>query len=364
MISFPRVKVKGNAYERGKQYGTQAAERIQHNVEVYRQIFEHYAGWEWHTVAAYAAAFEPAIRAYRPHFIDEMRGIAEGAGLPLSHILALNVRTEIMFAAVARDAAQECTALVALPEATTDGHTLVAQNWDWKLEAAETVVILEAEPDAGPRFITAVEAGLLAKTGMNSAGIGLVTNALVSDQDKGKPGVPYHAILRAVLESESMADAVSAVTRFRRSSSANYLIAHREGEAVNIEAAPGDYAQVYWAFPEDEVYGHTNHFICPGFDLKDVEIWNGPGSLFRLRRAQRLLEEYWGGLDVTALQTILSDHFDRPHSVCAHADLRLPRVEQYASILSIIMDLSAGTMWLADGSPCQAEYHQVETGLY
>jgi isopenicillin-N N-acyltransferase-like protein len=358
-ISFPRVKVSGSAHERGLQYGQQARARIQRNVEIYRQVFEYYAGWPWHTVVEHASAFEQPIEAFRAHFVDEMRGIAEGSGLPLSHILALNVRTEIMFAAVARAAAEGCTAVVALPEATVNQHTLLAQNWDWKLDAAETVVILEAEPDDGPSFITAVEAGLLAKTGMNSAGIGLVTNALVSDQDKGEPGVPYHAILRAILESETMAGAVSAVTRFPRASSANYLIAHRDGEAINVEAAPGDYARVYMAFPEGGTYAHTNHFMCPGFDLKDVQIWNGPGSLFRQRRAARLLAERRGALDAASIGEVLTDHFDRPYSVCSHTDPNLPRIEQYVSILSIIMDLSAGELWLADGNPCQADYQQV-----
>ena len=68
-------------------------------------------------------------------------------------------------------------------------------------------------------------------------------------------------------------------------SSANYLIAHRDGEAINVEAAPGDYGRVYVTFPEETTYAHTNHFMCPKFDLNNVEIWSGPGSLFRERRA-------------------------------------------------------------------------------
>jgi isopenicillin-N N-acyltransferase-like protein len=356
---FPRVRVEGGALERGRQYGEQAAERIRRNVEIYRRVFQHYAGWDWDQVATHATAYVAPIAAYRAHFIDEMHGIAAGAGLAFEDVLALNVRTEIMFAAVARAAAGECTAVVALPEATADGHTLLAQNWDWKPDAAETVVLLEAEPDRGPRFITAVEAGLLAKTGMNAAGIGLVTNALVADQDQGTPGVPYHAVLRAILESERMTEAMLAVTYHWRASSANYLIAHRDGEAINAEAAPGDYARVYTAFPEGGIYSHTNHFICPGFDLKDVGLWDGPGSLFRQHRAQKFLERLRGTCDVGALQEILADHFNYPNAICAHPDPDLARVEQYATVFSIVMDLSAGIMWLASGNPCDAEYQEV-----
>ncbi len=363
-LSFPRVQVSGGAFERGQQYGAQASQRIRRNVEVYREIFKHYAGWDWQRVVEHAQTYAPAIESYRAHFLDEMRGIADGAGLSFGDILALNVRTEIMFAAVARAAAHECTAFVALPEATADGHTLVGQNWDWKPAASETVVILEAETTEGASFVTVVEAGLLAKTGLNSVGIGLVTNALVTDQDKGKPGVPYHAILRGILEAETMADALSAITYHPRASSANYLIAHREGEAINVEAAPGDYSRVFMAFPEDGVYGHANHFVCPGFDLKDVEIWNGPGSLFRHRRMNRFLAQHRGDCDVTALKEMLADHFDLPNSICSHHDPRFPQVEQYATIVSIIMDLNTAVLWLADGNPCQTQYQQLHTNLY
>jgi isopenicillin-N N-acyltransferase-like protein len=363
-LSFPRVRVSGTAHERGLQYGAQAAERVKRSVALYREVFQHYAGWDWERVVAHAQSYVPAIEAYRAHLLDEMQGIAEGAGLAFENVLALNVRTEIMFAAVARAAAQECTACVALPEATADGHTLIGQNWDWKPAAAETVVLLEAEPDAGPPFVTAVEAGLLAKTGMNGAGIGLVTNALVSDQDRGEPGVPYHAVLRAILESETMSDALLAVTYYTRASSANYLIAHRDGEAINVEAAPGDYARVYTAFPQDGVYSHSNHFVCPGFDLKDVGLWEGPGSLLRLQRLGKFLQRHHGAIDVGTVKEGLADHFNSPFGICSHEDPRAARVEDYVSVLSIIMDLDTATLWLADGNPCRTAYHELATGFY
>jgi len=363
-LSFPRVRVRGTAHERGLQYGAQATERVKRSVELYREVFLRYAGWDWDQVTQHAQTYVAAIEAYRAHLLDEMQGIAEGAGLAFEDVLALNVRTEIMFAAVARAAAQECTAFVALPEATADGHTLVGQNWDWKPATAGTVVLLEAEPQQGPHFVTAVEAGLLAKTGMNAAGIGLVTNALVSDRDQGDPGVPYHAVLRAILESETMSDALLAVTHHARASSANYLIAHRDGEAINVEAAPGDYARVFTAFPEQGLYSHSNHFICPGFDLKDVELWAGPGSLFRLHRLRKFLQRYHGALSVAKLKEALADHFDSPYGICSHRDPGTPSVEDYVSVLSLIIDLDTATLWLADGNPCRAAYCELATGFY
>ena len=106
-------------------------------------------------------------------------------------VLAINLRTEIIWAASARDAARpalplECTAFAALP-GRTGGRTLIGQTWDWLVHAAETTVVLEARQDDGPDYVTVVEAGLLAKAGMNSAGVALATNALVSAADRGAP---------------------------------------------------------------------------------------------------------------------------------------------------------------------------------
>jgi isopenicillin-N N-acyltransferase-like protein len=361
-LSFPRIRVEGGPAERGQQYGAQAASRIKRGIEIYQEIFEHYAGWDWAKVVKHAHSFEPVFESYRSHFLTEMRGIAEGAGVSLGDILALNVRTEVMFAGVARAAAKECTAFVALPEVTKDRHTLIGQNWDWKPATSETLVILEVEPEKGPRFVTVVEAGMLAKIGFNSAGIGLTTNALVSDHDKGLPAVPYHAVLRAVLESETPAAALLAITYHRRSSSANYLIGHRDGEAINVETAPGDYSRVYVQFPEGEVYGHANHFASPGFGLKDVGMWEGPGSLFRAHRVKKLLERSAGEVTVEVSQKVLTDHFSNPSSICSHTDPKLSPVEQFATITSVIMDLDTREMWVTNGNPCQTPYHHLDYG--
>jgi len=366
---FLRVHVTGTALERGRHYGAQAAHLVAGSMDTYRRIFEHYAGWDWDDVTRHARTYVQPIEAYRTHMLEEMQGIAEGAGLAFEDVLALNVRTEVMFAAIARAAARApaaaggCTAFAALPEATAEGHTLLGQNWDWIRGTGGNVVVLEAEPEDGPDFVTVVEAGLLAKTGLNSAGMGLVTNALVSDADRGEPGVPYHAILRAILESERPSTALEAITRHSRASSANYLIAHRDGEAVNVEAAPGDYSRVYIDFPDAGLFSHANHFTNIRVDLKDVGIWDGPDSLLRLRRVQRLLEARRGRLDVALMREVLSDHFSYPEGVCAHLDPSLPEVEQYATQFSIVMDLDEGTIWLVQGNPCESEFIRLETQL-
>ena len=279
MTSTQHVRVTGTSYERGRQYGAQASARVRLSVQAYQRAFAHFAGWDWATVRREAARFEAPVGKFRPGYLEEMRGIADGAGLDLTDVLAINVRTEVMYSAKARQAPRaapstprkapaECSAFAYVPTQKPPrapgapgqpGSVLLGQNWDWLLHSAQTLVVLEVRPDEGPDFVTVVEAGLLAKTGMNAAGLGLVTNALVTDADVGEPGLPYHVLLRAVLDCATVTEALQVLQAGQRSSSANYLIAHASGAALDIEAAPGDFTRLYPLFPADGVLVHTKH---------------------------------------------------------------------------------------------------------
>ena len=93
MTSTQHVRVEGTSYQRGRQYGRQAAARVRLSVQAYQQAFAHFAGWDWATVRREAARFEAPVGTFRPAYLEEMRGIADGAGLDLTDVLAINVRT-------------------------------------------------------------------------------------------------------------------------------------------------------------------------------------------------------------------------------------------------------------------------------
>ncbi|HYZ81136.1 MAG TPA: C45 family peptidase, partial [Solirubrobacteraceae bacterium] len=224
---FPRVEVEGSARERGRQYGEAARDRVHRSVEIYRDVFAHYSGWDWERVREEAEKYVAPVAAFQPRYLEEVRGLAEGAGLGELDVLAINVRTEIMFAAVAREhRPAECTSFAVVPSRVSDGALLIGQNWDWLPHTADTTVILEVRQDEGPDFVTVVEAGLLAKVGMNSSGVAVGANALVSAADVGTPGVPFHVLLRALHDADNLADGLTSLGRMERSSSANYLLAH------------------------------------------------------------------------------------------------------------------------------------------
>ena len=362
----PRIRVAGTPFERGRQYGAQARPQVHRSVQAYQRVFAHYAGWDWPRVRQEAAGFEAPIGAFRPAYLDEMRGIAEGAGLGLADVLAINVRTEVMYAAKARQAPlaarnqpAECSAFAVVPAPDASGQAaLLGQNWDWLLHSAQTLIVLEVSQDDGPDFVTVVEAGLLAKAGLNAAGLGLVTNALVTDADTGTPGLPYHVLLRAILDCATVTEALKVLQAGMRSSSANYLIAHASGAALNVEAAPGDFTRLYPQLPDHGLLLHTNHFLTPGLaPVRDVSLWAMPDSAVRL---QRLRAGARTPAAVDDFRALLADHADYPHSICSHADPAQHPLEQGATIASLLMDLPARRLWLAAGQPCQTPYEELD----
>jgi isopenicillin-N N-acyltransferase like protein len=264
--TYPHVRIGGSPLERGRQYGEQTRERVARSVEAYAAAYEELAGLRWPD--ALACPFAGAIERFDARYLEEIRGLADGAGQELEAILALNVRTEIMLSAKAREARElgqaslpaECTSIAALPGVTDSGHTILAENWDWLSHTMETLVVIEAEQDEGPSYVTVVEAGLLAKAGFNSFGVGVATNALISATDAGEVGVPYHVTLRALLDAENLPAALASMQRRSRSSSANYLVAQVGGQAVDVEARPGDYSQLCLIEPKRGVLIHTNNF--------------------------------------------------------------------------------------------------------
>lgn len=359
-MSWPLVLAAGGPRERGRMYGEQAAERIGGTLALYEQIFDYYTGLPWNEVRTLAGAFVEEIDGYDPRLLPELEGIAEGAGVEPEDLLAVNLRTEIMFGLDARPGRgrsaagertpRECTSVACVTRGGGDS-VIVAQNWDWKPASRHNCVILACAPESAPAFVTFVEAGLWGKCGANEAGIGLATNALQSNLDKGEPGVPFHAIVRRILTSSSLEDARAAVRGARRASSANYLLGSRDGQILDLEAAPGGPDEVYETTAPTLV--HANHFLRPSpRPFKDVGRIEGTDSPVRQARAEAMTRHTPSSAD--EVLTVLQSRHDSEGPVCAHGDPNLPEVEDYVTVAAVLADLSEGTLSITDSDPCRS----------
>lgn len=346
----PLIEVSGPPRERGRSYGTQAADRI-------RRGLAHY-GAQLETLDLGKAellqlvrSYLPTIEAFDDTYIDEMRGIAEGCGVQLEDIVLLNARTEILKLAANPSLraelaqAEGCTAVAAMPAATADGELIHAQNWDWKAECAETAVVLHIRRDDGPDILTFTEAGGLARSGLNSVGIAITANYLQSDRDYRRIGVPLALIRRKALQQAQLAHALKAVYVTPKSAANNMMVSHAGGICINFECAPDETFRLH---PEDGLLVHANHFVSPVAlsKLRDTGMTAFADTLYRDIRVRDLLLPYLGRITIGHVKAALADDFETPFSVCRpirkNADDNLS-----ATVATVVMRPRAGVMEVA-----------------
>ncbi len=362
--SLRKIIVSGNPLSRGRQYGEKAKSLIEKSVGKYQKAYREASGVNWKKALDFSRTFVKRIQEYDETLLEEMKGLAKGSGRAFEEILTINLRTEILYGLKKLQAKEGCTSFCALSEITREGNTILGQNWDYRPFAAETMFLLQVNQDKGPDILTLVEAGQLARLGMNSAGLGICNNYIECEKDgkdMGK-GIPTPFIRRRALSQETYHEVVGTIAHTPRSFSANYLVATAEGEgdAIDIEATP---ETVYFLFPKEGLIVHSNHIKGAGPGYVGALRLGLENSIYRDRRLETLLRrEIWKIASQEAMES-LKDHFGHPYSICRHADTKKPWYDQWQTNASVIMDLTDQVMWVSPGPPCEYEYQRFMFGL-
>ena len=351
--SCPLIEVSGKPFERGVLHGVAAQAQIKRGVGHYVGQLET-LGFGREKIHQTARAYQPVMENYDAELVEEMRGIAKGAELELEDILFLNARTEIVKLgqnpelrekAGIEVMSDECTSALALPGATLNGTVIQGQNWDWKLECADSTIVLKIRRDDGPDVLTFTEAGGLARSGMNSAGIAITSNYLDCERDYRELGIPLLLTRRKMLESTHLPLVTQIVYGSRRSGSNNIMASHFGGVGYNLECAPDE---VFAIYDDDGLITHANHWNAPEAKakLRDLGIANTPDTLLRDYRVNQILRAAHGNITRETFKTAFLDDYQHPYSVC-----RPPRssntMAASATIASIIMEPEAGIMELS-----------------
>jgi isopenicillin-N N-acyltransferase-like protein len=346
--AFPLIELSGAPHARGVAYGKAAAERVHRSLALYRGELERRGVGPEH-IRKLARDFAPHVTAFDPAYLEEMQGIAEGAGVSVEDIIFINCRTEMMFGARAMidsDKTDGCTAVIVLPEASDDGMLIHAHNWDWREECVDTGVVLKIRRGEGPDMLIFVEAGGLARHGLNAAGVSVTGNYLACDRDFRTAGrTPLALIRRKLLEAGNLADAMRTAWSHPRACSTNVMLAHASGEAVNLEMAPDE---IFWITPEDGILVHANHWISAPAraKLRDTGLAITVDSIYRQRRVEASVRGLRGKVSVAALKDALGDKYGWPDSV-----LRPPKPAPFSAIsctvCTTIMRPAAGEMSIA-----------------
>lgn len=352
-MRFKEITLSGTPYERGFAYGQQCKDEIAVSLDAYQFLFKETKGINWEVARKISEYYIELTRAYNPDYVEEIRGIAEGAGVPFEDIAALNTRTEIMYSDALKAAKdekaepQECTVISLTPPAAADGHVIAAQNWDYSGRLRESVVIVHVKQEDKPDFVMVTEGGMIGGIGMNDHGVAVMLNALKTTVSC--KGVPLRARMRAMLESKNLSDAY-VIGGVEPVTVANLTIVHKDGVALGFEM---DADIVEPMIPDDGVLVHTNHYLGLKTYLKN-DVNHMGSSYIRLQRIKYLIKERYGKITAEDIMEMLRDHAGYPQSICDHMDMDFDMTN-----FSIIMDLTDNAIWLAPDCPCENEFERI-----
>ncbi|WP_260841966.1 C45 family autoproteolytic acyltransferase/hydolase [Siminovitchia fortis] len=337
-----KLHLQGSAKEIGFLHGSQGKQEVMNSLKAYERLFYVAKKMSWQEAREHSLLHLNAIEKYDFQMIEEMEGIAEGAGVDFEDILTLNARSEIALTNIGEVFSDGCTSMAVSSPIIKD--TIIGQTWDWTASQKNSLLLLDIEAKNAPLITMVTEGGIIGKIGFNSAGVGFCLNALVTD--KGTNKIPLHLGYRAVLNSYSQAEAISKISNGQIAASGNFLIGYDDGNGngmtVNLEVSPFG---IDYVGGDDGWLTHTNH-ICSNVikqyvnDVNDVRFED---SILRKKRADQLIKASIAAKEPINEQTFerwLSDTLNKPSSINHFENENAPEYRKVETIFSIIMNLS------------------------
>jgi isopenicillin-N N-acyltransferase-like protein len=288
--------------------------------------------------------------------VEEMRGIARGAGVPFERIFLLNSLLDLNSFRYL-DLAMTfggCSTFAVVSEAGT-GKTLIGQTYDMPEFHQDYLTLLRIKPAQGPRQLVFTFAGIVGAAGLNEEGLAVNINYL-SPRDVGV-GRLHSVVVRQILASSQLADALTPVASPPRAGGAHFLIADKDGNVISMETTSRRFVAAY---PEGNAIGHTNHYLAS--ELKEIEYIRPTSigsSLARYTALRRFFRDRGDQLTLAALMDLTRDHTSYPRSICAHGASFESAHQRTRTVAAMVQVPADGVMHVTGGCACEASYHAV-----
>ena len=333
-----RLHSRGAPYERGLAHGKAFAAIIEEHIDTTCKIEPGYDD----KIGELLARLKKNITALAPAQLEELHGIADGAGLEPDAVLKLCYWPEVTSGTVGL---RFCS-LIGVSDA--EGGPILAKNSDHPLCTVRFLLLQRVDNSGGHSYIRGTFAGTLGtRAGINDAGLAMTTATIVPDATNWD-GVPLMVVAQAILEQCATVDEAIALAKELRTVNygAHLMVADARGNVADIECMP-DQTGVRW--PEKDLLFNTNHPLAMNTcdhsaaarDLDD-------NSHARYNRLQTLLAET--PHTVAGLQSILRSHV-QPGRICQHGGLA-----DLHTTSSYILLPKQRKMLMAPGCPCQYDY--------
>ena len=326
---------------RGYERGTQLKQRIATGFDLYLRLFHRY-GLTERGVEESARSSLASVASWDAQLLRELEGVAQGSGLDLWQIMALNARTEIL-SAVPGGRPGECSTV-----ARVSSRVFGAQTWDWHDEMSH---LWHAQDVAGTphAFAGLTESGILSKIGLNDAGISVFLNILGHRGDR-VGGVPVHLLTWAVLANAGTLEEAVEIIQGAPVSASSALTVLTPDEGAVLEVSPAGVARID---PSAGWLAHCNHFLSSALAAEEKSELFEPDSQQRLSLVQSRLHRYPAPRDSEDLLAYLYSDVDQPALCCVPAPDAVFG-DRWRTLATVTSDNRAGRLAIYSGSPIEA----------
>lgn len=307
-----------------------------------------------------------------PHHVERLRGIAEGADLPL-HRMFVGPLVELVLnrASYRRAAPGACTAVALSGARTRTGEALIAKNFDYPPASGALHLTRLSRPEGAGRAasLEVTKAPLSGShDGVNEHGLAVTYNY---GHFRGKAGarVSISVLVQEVLESCRTVDqAIARLRAHARSGGALIMLADADGTIASVELGPDT-----MAVRRGDLLVHANHASTAELAARDVPKdavfprWMMPAAL-RGKRVQQSSEERHrraeelaralapGEAGEEGLTALLADHGPGDAAGPGDDDTICRHGPYYATTCAVVLRPRSRSMRLRVGWPCEGDF--------
>lgn len=237
------IEVSGTAYEMGKQHGILLRDQIIDSIADYKaNVIEMFGQkpaekiFDW---VLNKTNFKTGMNEHIPDVMKELKGIADGAGVPFDDLLLANMFEEVYEAAPMHTGqkpieprVQGCTSFT-----VESGHQRFSgQNMDYSGNLqGKQLVIRYNYPNR--QLLMYGFVGQVGGIGVNSDGLSVFVNTLPQGKKRDNDGLGSTFVLRMLLEQGSVDSAIAKLEATPRFAGTNYVLTdHSKGVIAESDA--------------------------------------------------------------------------------------------------------------------------------
>ena len=335
MSGFLHVKTGGTHREMGVDFGRATREILHEFLSESAKFYRRHATHDAVYARRYAMRnfFSHTQRRF-PDYLEETRGIAEGAGLTFEDIFFLTADEELATLLWKRKTSEKCSSAVV----RTKHGLLLGHNEDYPPHYLGRLVIVDAEPDDAPAFLAVTYPYILTGPGcgFNSAGLAFSADSLMFPPQR--VGIPSNFVLRDVYRARRFGEAQKIMATRALMGNAAVIASVKENRAIVVEASLNDTAVI--TMGKQNFLAHTNHVLADALDRRtETPTVESKNRLAALERA-------FAGkiLDAAQLRRIFSS---KKNGLC-----RIVRGKaDSCTVASVVLDPKRKVMYVAKRGP-------------